>query len=95
VECSGHRWNAASNAAAGARRGREVQICAPVSYEEAARILGVGVPNVTSLIHRLRQRHTQLLREEVERTVLDPAEVHAELHGRCEALVQAEGRVRA
>ena len=53
------------------------------------------MPNVTSLIHRLRQRHTQLVREEVERTVLDPAEVEAELHGLCEALVQAEGRVRA
>jgi len=26
---------------------------------------------------------------------LDPAEVEAELHGLCEALVQAEGRVRA
>ena len=57
--------------------------------------LGVGVPNVTSLIHRLRQRHAQLVREEVERTVLDPAEVEAELHGLCEALVQAEGRVRS
>jgi len=26
--------------------------------------------------------------------VLDPAEIEAELHGLCEALVQAEGRVR-
>jgi RNA polymerase sigma factor (sigma-70 family) len=67
----------------------------PVSYEEAARALGVGVPNVTNLIHRLRQRHGQLVREEVERTVLDPTEVEPELHGLCEALVQAEGRVRA
>jgi RNA polymerase sigma factor (sigma-70 family) len=74
--------------------GREVDSPAPVTYEEAARALGVGVPNVTSLIHRLRQRHTQLVREEVERTVLTPAEVEAELHGLCEALVQAEGRVR-
>ena len=56
--------------------------------------LGVGVPNVTSLIHRLRQRHTQLVSEEVERTVLDPAAEEAELHGRCETLVQAEVRVR-
>lgn len=54
----------------------------------------MGVPAVTTLIHRLRQRHTQLVREEVARTVLDPAEVEAELHGLCEALVQAEGRVR-
>jgi len=74
--------------------GRDVDGHAPVTYEEAAEALGVGVPNVTSLIHRLRQRHTQLVREEVERTVLDRAEVGAELHGLCEALVQAEGRVR-
>jgi RNA polymerase sigma-70 factor (ECF subfamily) len=66
----------------------------PPSYEQAARALGVGVPAVTSLIHRLRQRHSQLVREEVARTVLDPAELEAELHGLCEALVQAEGRVR-
>jgi RNA polymerase sigma factor (sigma-70 family) len=64
-----------------------------VSYEEASNALGVGVPNVTSLIHRLRQRHIQLVREEVERTLLDPAEVDTELHGLCEALVRAEGRV--
>jgi RNA polymerase sigma factor (sigma-70 family) len=75
--------------------GRDVDRRAPVTYEQAADALGVSVPNVTSLIHRLRQRHTQLVREEVERTVLDPAEVEAELHGLCEALVQAEGRVRA
>jgi RNA polymerase sigma factor (sigma-70 family) len=67
---------------------------APVTYEEAARALGVGVAAVTTLIHRLRQRHKQLVREEVERTLMDPGEVDAELHGLCEALVQAEGRVR-
>jgi DNA-directed RNA polymerase specialized sigma24 family protein len=66
----------------------------PVTYEEAARTLGVGVTAVTTLIHRLRQRHKELVREEVERTVLDPSEVEGELHGLCEALVRAEGRVR-
>ena len=75
--------------------GGEISCRSPVSYEEAARALGIGVPNITSLIHRLRQRHTQLVREEVERTVSDPTEIEAELHGLCEALVQAEGRVRA
>jgi hypothetical protein len=75
--------------------GRDVDSYAPVTYEESADALGVGVSNVTSLIHRLRQRHAQLVREEVEHTVLDPAEVEAELHGLCEALVQAEGRMRA
>jgi DNA-directed RNA polymerase specialized sigma24 family protein len=65
----------------------------PVTYEDAARTLGVGVAAVTTHIHRLRQRHRELVREEVERTVLDPEEIEAELHGLCEALVQAEGRV--
>jgi DNA-directed RNA polymerase specialized sigma24 family protein len=75
--------------------GGEVSGRSPVTYEEAARALGIGVPKITSLIHRLRQRHTQLVREEVERTVSDPTEIEAELHALCEALVQAEGRVRA
>jgi DNA-directed RNA polymerase specialized sigma24 family protein len=75
--------------------GGEVNCGSPVTYEEAAGALGIGIPNITSLIHRLRQRHTQLVREEVERTVSDPTEIEAELHGLCEALVQAEGRVRA
>lgn len=67
---------------------------AQFTYEQAARALALGVPAVTTLIHRLRGRHAQLVREEVERTVLDPAEVEAELHGLCEALMQAAGRVR-
>ena len=67
---------------------------AQLTYEQAACALALGVPAVTTLIHRLRGRHAQLVREEVERTVSDPAEVEAELHGLCEALMQAEGRVR-
>jgi RNA polymerase sigma factor (sigma-70 family) len=46
----------------------DVDSHAPVTYEQAADALGISVANVTSLIHRLRQRHTQLVREEVERT---------------------------
>ena len=34
------------------------------------------------------------MRKEVERNVMDPADVEAELHGLCEALVQAGGQVR-
>jgi DNA-directed RNA polymerase specialized sigma24 family protein len=67
---------------------------ASLSYEEAAQALNVGLPALKTLIHRLRQRHAQLLREEVARTVLDPDGVEPELHALCEALVQAEGRVR-
>jgi RNA polymerase sigma-70 factor (ECF subfamily) len=65
-----------------------------VSYAEAARTLGIGVPAVKTLIHRLRQRHGQLVREQVERTVSDPAEVDAEVHALCEALIASEGRIR-
>jgi len=67
---------------------------ADVSYEEAARALKVGLPAVKTLIHRLRQRHAQLVRSEVERTVEDPNDVEAELRSLREALVAAEGRVR-
>ena len=66
---------------------------AGLSDEQAARALNLGVPTVKTLVHRLRQRHTQLVRAEVERTVLDPAEVDAELRSLSEALLVAEGRV--
>src|SRR6202049_2768725 len=67
---------------------------ASLSYEEAAQALNVGLPALKTLIHRLRRRHTQLLREEVAQTVLNPDGVELELHALCEALVQAKGRVR-
>ena len=68
---------------------------AGLSYEAAAQALNVGLPTLKTLIHRLRRRHAQLLREEVAQTVLDPNDVAAEVHALCEALVLAEGRVRA
>ena len=68
---------------------------AGVSYEAAAQTLGIGVPAVKTLIHRLRRRHGRLVREEVARTVLDPAQVNAEVHALCDALIAAGGRVRA
>jgi RNA polymerase sigma factor (sigma-70 family) len=68
---------------------------AGLTYEAAAQALNVGLPAVKTLIHRLRQRHAQLLREEVAQTVLDPDDVEVELHALCEALVQAEGRAGA
>jgi RNA polymerase sigma factor (sigma-70 family) len=68
---------------------------ASLSYKEAALALNVALPALKTLIHRLRRRHAQLLREEVARTVLDPDDLEVELHALCDALVQAEGRVRA
>jgi hypothetical protein len=43
--------------------------------------------------HPLPKRYTALLREEVGRTVSDPAEIDEEIHALCEALVASEGRL--
>jgi serine/threonine protein kinase/DNA-directed RNA polymerase specialized sigma24 family protein/predicted ATPase len=63
------------------------------SYEEAAHQLQVSMDGVKTLIHRLRKQYTALLREEVGRTVCDPAEIDEEIHALCEALVASEGRL--
>ena len=63
------------------------------SYEEVAKTLGIGVAAVKTLIHRLRKRCTAILREEVARTVSDPAEIDDEIHALCDALIVAEGRL--
>jgi hypothetical protein len=51
---------------------------APPSYDEAAKGLQVTTGAVKILIHRLRKLYTALLRDEVGRTVSDPAEVDEE-----------------
>jgi len=63
------------------------------SYEEVADRLKVSVAAVKTLIHRLRKRNTALVREEIIRTVSDPADVEAESRELCEALIAAEGRI--
>jgi hypothetical protein len=65
----------------------------PPSYEQASHALRVSVGAVKTLIHRLRKRHIALFREEVGRTVSDPAEIDEELHALCEALIVSEGRL--
>jgi RNA polymerase sigma factor (sigma-70 family) len=65
----------------------------PPSYEEVANRIQVTTGAVKTLIHRLRKRYTALLREEVGRTVSDPAEIDEEIHALCEALVASEGRL--
>jgi len=62
-------------------------------YEEEADRLGFSIGGVKTLVHRLRKRYTALLREEVGRTVSDPAEVDGEIHALCDALVAAECRL--
>jgi RNA polymerase sigma factor (sigma-70 family) len=66
---------------------------APPSYDEVANRLQVSTGAVKTLIHRLRKRYTALLREEVGRTVSDPAEIDGEIHALCEALIASEGRL--
>jgi hypothetical protein len=61
------------------------------SYEEVAEQLKVSVAAVKTLIHRLRKRYTALVREEIIRTVSDAADVDAEIHELCEAMIAAEG----
>jgi DNA-directed RNA polymerase specialized sigma24 family protein len=48
---------------------------APPSCDEVANRLEVNVAEVKTLIHRVLKRYTALLREEVGRTVSDPAEI--------------------
>jgi RNA polymerase sigma factor (sigma-70 family) len=66
---------------------------ARVSYEESARALQSSVSAVRTMVHRLRRRHGQLVREEVAQTVTDPAQVEAEVHALCESLIAAGRRV--
>ena len=63
------------------------------SYDDAAKALNVGVGTVKTWIHRLRARYIEIVREEVARTVSDPAEINNELHALCDALLAAEGRI--
>jgi RNA polymerase sigma factor (sigma-70 family) len=63
------------------------------SYDEVAKRMGIGVPAVKTLIHRLRKQYTTILREEVGRTLSDPADIDAEIHSLCDALIAAEGRI--
>jgi RNA polymerase sigma-70 factor (ECF subfamily) len=65
---------------------------APPSYNEVADRLQVSTGAVKTLIHRLRKRYAALMREEVGRTVSDPAEIDEEIHALCEALIASEGR---
>ena len=63
------------------------------SYEQASDTLQMSLGAVKTLIHRLRKRFIALLREEVGRTVSDPAEINDELRALCQALIVSEGRL--
>jgi hypothetical protein len=63
------------------------------SQEEAAKALGVEVGALKTLIHRLRKRFSAIMRQEIGRTVSDPAEIDGEIRALCDALIAAEGRI--
>lgn len=63
------------------------------TYEEAAAKLEVSLGGVKTLIHRLRKRYQEILREEVARTVTDLEDVDEEIHALCETLIASEGRL--
>jgi RNA polymerase sigma factor (sigma-70 family) len=61
------------------------------SYEQVAAQLKISVGSLKTLIHRLRTQYSALVREEISRTVSNSADVDAEIHQLCEALMAAEG----
>ena len=61
-----------------------------VSYETLAHTLRVETPAIKRLLHQMRLRYRQLLREEVAETIENPADVDDELRYLCSAL--AAGR---
>ena len=65
----------------------------PPAYEEVAKSLRLSVGAAKTLIHRFRKRYSAILREEIGRTVTDPADIEQEIHALCDALVAAEGRI--
>jgi RNA polymerase sigma factor (sigma-70 family) len=64
------------------------------TYEVAAEKLKVTGAGVKTLIHRLRKRYSEILREAVAQTVADPREVDDEIRSLCQALIASEGRLR-
>ena len=61
-----------------------------ISYPELAQRLAAPIESVKRLMHCLRARYRELLREEVGHTVANAADVDEELHYLCVALASAE-----
>ena len=57
-----------------------------VSYASLSTTLGIAETAVRKQLHNMRQRYRSLLRDEVARTVADPAEVEDEIRHLCAAL---------
>jgi hypothetical protein len=65
-----------------------------IPYCEAGESLGMSEGAVRVAVHRLRRRFKDLLREEIEQTVADPAEVDDEIRFMLVTLATAAGPQR-
>jgi DNA-directed RNA polymerase specialized sigma24 family protein len=63
------------------------------SYERSAKQLGLSLSAVKTQVCRMRKRFAALFRDEVAKTVLDRADIDAEIHALYGALVATEGRL--
>ncbi len=61
-----------------------------ICYDELAKRLGIDTAAVKRLVHQMRRRYRELLREEVAQTVEKVEEVDDELRYLCSALAAAE-----
>jgi RNA polymerase sigma-70 factor (ECF subfamily) len=59
---------------------------ARISYPELAAALGVSEGAARVAVHRLRKRYRHLLKEEITRTLADPAQADEELRALCATL---------
>lgn len=59
---------------------------AAASYADTAKSLGVAVATLKPIVHRLRQRYRELLREEVAETVENESDVDEEIRYLCATL---------
>jgi RNA polymerase sigma factor (sigma-70 family) len=60
--------------------------CAELSYADAAQALGTTPEAARQAVHRLRKRYREILKEEVGRTIADPADVEDEIRSLLESL---------
>ena len=56
------------------------------AYRDLAKANGLSVPALKAFVHRARLRYRELVREEVEHTVENPADIEVEMSALLEAL---------
>jgi len=61
-----------------------------ISYATLSASLGVSEPVIKRVLHQLRVRYRTILREEVARTVANPADVDDEIRHLCAALASSQ-----